>query len=122
MKTAKLFIFGIVLSTIVLVSCSQKRNDLVSSWKVTEIEAKTPHTDSVKNDILTNGNLTFTKDGHVSGTLETDINDGTYALTKKGTNLVIKDETGTPYPFESTITDDKLILDSKEMKLTLTKK
>ena len=122
MKTAKLFIFGIVLSTIVLVSCSQKRNDLVSSWKVTEIEAKTPHTDSVKNDILTNGNLTFTKDGHVSGTLETDINDGTYALTKKGTNLVIKDETGTPYPFESTITDDKLVLDSKEMKLTLIKK
>lgn len=122
MKKSKLFIFGVLLSAIVLVSCSQKRNDLVNSWKVTEIEAKTPHMDSVKNDILTNGNLTFTKDGHVSGTLETDINDGTYALTKKGTNLVIKDETGTPYPFESTITDDKLILDSKEMKLTLIKK
>lgn len=122
MKKSKLFIFGVLLSTIVLISCSQKRNDLVNSWKVTEIEAKTPHMDSVKNDILTNGNLTFTKDGHVSGTLETDINDGTYALTKKGTNLVIKDETGTPYPFESTITDDKLVLDSKEMKLTLTKK
>jgi hypothetical protein len=122
MKKSKLFIFGVLLSAIVLVSCSQKRNDLVNSWKVTEIEAKTPHTDSVKNDILANGNLTFTKDGHVSGTLETDINDGTYALTKKGTNLVIKDETGTPYPFESTITDDKLVLDSKEMKLTLIKK
>lgn len=122
MKKSKLFIFGVLLSAIVLVSCSQKRNDLVNSWKVTEIEAKTPHIDSVKNDILTNGNLTFTKDGHVSGTLETDINDGTYALTKKGTNLVIKDETGTPYPFESTITDDKLVLDSKEMKLTLIKK
>jgi len=122
MKKSKLFIFGVLLSAIVLVSCSQKRNDLVNSWKVTEIEAKTPHMDSVKNDILTNGNLTFTKDGHVSGTLETDINDGTYALTKKGTNLVIKDETGTPYPFESTITDDKLVLDSKEMKLTLIKK
>ena len=122
MKKSKLFIFGVLLSAIVLVSCSQKRNDLVNSWKVTEIEAKTPHMDSVKNDILTNGNLTFTKDGHVSGTLETDINDGTYALTKKGTNLVIKDETGTPYPFESTITDDKLVLDSKEMKLTFIKK
>lgn len=122
MKKSKLFIFGVLLSAILLVSCSQKRNDLVNSWKVTEIEAKTPHTDSVKNDILSNGNLTFTKDGHVSGALETDINDGTYALTKKGTNLVIKDETGTPYPFESTITDDKLILDSKEMKLTLIKK
>lgn len=122
MKKSKLFIFGVLLSAIIFISCSQKRNDLVNSWKVTEIEAKTPHTDSVKNDILTNGNLTFTKDGHVSGTLETDINDGTYALTKKGTNLVIKDETGTPYPFESTITDDKLILDSKEMKLTLIKK
>ena len=122
MKTVKLFIFGIVLCTIVTVSCNQKRNDLVNSWKVTEIEAKTPHLDSVKNDILVNGNLTFTKDGHVSGTLETDINDGTYALTKKGKSLVIKDENGTPYPFESSITDDKVILDSKEMKLTLTKK
>ncbi len=122
MKKPKFFIFGVVLFAIVMVSCNQKRNDLVNSWKTTEVEAKTPHSDSVKNDILTNGTLTFTKDGHVSGFLESEINDGTYALTKKGKNLIIKDETGTPYLFESTITEDKLILDSKEMKITFIKK
>lgn len=122
MKKSKLFIFGILLSAVLTISCNNKRNDLVDSWKITDVQAKTPHVDSVKNDILANGNLTFTKDGHVTGHIETDINDGTYALTKQGKNLVIKDETGTPFPFESTITDDQIILDNKEMKLTLTKK
>lgn len=122
MKKSKLFIFGVLLSAVLIMSCNNKRNDLVDSWKITAVEAKTPHVDSVKNDILANGNLTFTKDGHVTGHIETDINDGTYALTKKGKSLVIKDETGTPFPFESTITDDQIILDSEEMKITLTKK
>jgi|TARA_R110002033_G_scaffold29901_1_gene66615 hypothetical protein len=122
MKKPNLLFFGVLLITLLMVSCNNKRNDLVNTWKITDLEAKTPHLDSVKNEILANGNLTFTKDGHVTGLLETEINDGTYALTQKGTNLVIKDETGTPYPFESTITEDKLILDSKEMKITFTKK
>ncbi|MFA9189392.1 hypothetical protein AAGV33_01985 [Flavobacterium sp. FBOR7N2.3] len=121
MKKSKLFIFGVVLMAVLMVSCNNKRNNLVNSWKITEVEAKTPHVDSVKNDILTNGKLTFTKDGHVTGHIENDINDGTFALTKKGKSLVIKDDNGTPFPFESTITDDQIILDSEEMKLTLTK-
>ncbi|GGF07033.1 hypothetical protein GCM10011518_15390 [Flavobacterium limi] len=103
-----------------MVSCSG-RNKLVNSWKITAVEAKIPLSDSAKTAILTNGMLTFTKDGHVTGFLQREITDGTYALTKGGKSLVIKDETGTPYPCESTITDDKLILDSKEMKITLDK-
>ncbi|AOZ98952.1 MULTISPECIES: hypothetical protein [Flavobacterium] len=121
MKKSQLLIFGTVLLTTLIISCNQKRNNLVNTWKITEVEAKTPHVDSVKSDILSNGTLTFTKDGHVNGYIETEINDGTYALTKKGKNLVIKDENGTPYPFESTITDDKVILDSEDMKITLTR-
>jgi len=120
MKKFKLFI-GILLLTVFIISCYQKRNDLIDSWKITEVEAKTPHVDSVKDDIIANGKLTFTKDGHVTGHIETDINDGTYALTKKGKSLVIKDDNGTPFPFESDITDDKVILESTEMKLTLVK-
>lgn len=104
-----------------MVSCNKKRNNLINSWKTTEVEAKMPLSDSAKNEILTNGKLTFTKDGHVNGFFQSEINNGTYALTKKGKILIIKDETGTPYPCESTITEDKLILDSKEMKITLTK-
>jgi len=121
MKKSKLFIFGIALLTVLMISCHSKRNQLVNSWKITAVEPKMPLSDSAKTAILTNGMLTFTEDGHVTGFLQREITDGTYALTKKGTSLVIKDETGTPYPCESTITDDQLILDSREMKLTLKK-
>ncbi len=120
MKKSNLFIFGIALLAVLIISC-KGRNKLVSSWKITSVEAKTPISDSLKNEILANGTLTFTKDGHVTGFLQREITDGTYALTNGGKKLVIKDETGTPYPCESTITDDKLILDSKEMKITLDK-
>ncbi|QOG00954.1 hypothetical protein [Flavobacterium sp. MDT1-60] len=121
MKKSKLFILGIALLTLFMISCHNKRNKLVNSWKITAVEPKMPLSDSAKTAILTNGMLTFTEDGHVTGYLQREITDGTYALTKKGKSLVIKDETGTPYPCESTITDDQLILDSREMKLTLKK-
>ncbi|WP_264550978.1 hypothetical protein [Flavobacterium sp. N2038] len=122
MKKSKLFIFGVLLSAVLIISCNKaKRNELVDSWKVTEVEAKTPLSDSAKNVIMTNGTLTFTEDGHVTGYLLREITDGTYALTKKGKSLVIKDETGTPWPCESTITKDQLILDTKEVKLTFKK-
>lgn len=121
MKKSNLFIYGIVLLAVLMVSCHKGRNKLVNSWKITAVEAKEPLSDSVKNEILENGTLTFTEDGHVTGYLQSEITDGTYILTKGGKSLVIKDETGTPYPSESTITNDKLILDSKEMKITLDK-
>jgi len=121
MKKSNLFIYGIIIVAVLMVSCQKGRNKLINSWKITEVEAKMPMSDSVKNEILTNGMLTFTKDGHVTGFLQREITDGTFALTKGGKSLVIKDETGTPYPCESTITNDKLILDSKEMKITLDK-
>lgn len=122
MKKSIFFTYGIALVVLLLAACNKKRNDLVDSWKITEIEAKKPISDSVKNEILAKGTLTFTKDGRVSGFLESEIDEGSYALTKKGKNLVIKDETGTPYPFECNITDDQLILDSKDMKITFIKK
>ncbi|KAF2506753.1 hypothetical protein ACQ9BO_16340 [Flavobacterium sp. P21] len=123
MKKSKLFIFGILLSAVLILSCNKaKRNELVSSWKVTAVEAnKKPLSDSLKNVILTNGQLTFTEDGHVTGFLLREMTDGTYALTKKGKSLVIKDETGTPWPCVSTITKDELILEAEEVKLTLKK-
>ncbi|MDP5198850.1 hypothetical protein [Flavobacterium sp. DG2-3] len=121
MKNSKLFTLVIAIAVVLLVSCHNKRNKLVNSWKVSAVEAKMPLSDSAKNAILTNGMLTFTEDGHVTGFLLREITDGTYALTKKGKSLVIKDEVGTPYPCESTITEDKLILDTKEAKLTFDK-
>lgn len=119
MKRSKLFILGVVLLTVLTISCHKNRNKLVNSWKITAVEAKMPLSDSAKNVMLTKGTLTFTEDGHVNGYMQSEINNGTYALTKGGKSLVIKDETGTPYPCVSTITADKLILDMKEMKVTL---
>ncbi|PXY43932.1 hypothetical protein [Flavobacterium hydrophilum] len=121
MKKSNLFIYGIVLLAVLMISCHKGRNKLINSWKITAVEAKMPLSDSAKTAILTNGMLTFTKDGYVTGFLQSEITNGTYVLTKGGKSLVIKDETGTPYPCESTITEDKLILDSKEMKITLDK-
>ncbi|MFD2942989.1 MULTISPECIES: hypothetical protein [Flavobacterium] len=121
MKNSKLFTLVIAVVVLLMVSCHTKRNRLVNSWKVTAVEAKIPMSDSTKNAILTNGTLTFTEDGHVTGYFLREINDGTFALTKKGTSLVIKDEVGTPYPCVSTITEDQLILDAKEAKITLSK-
>ncbi|WP_394774403.1 hypothetical protein [Flavobacterium sp.] len=121
MRKSKLFIFAIALLAVLMVSCHKGRNKLVNSWKITAVEPKMPISDSLKNAIISQGQLTFTEDGHVTGYLQREITDGTFALTQGGKNLVIKDETGTPYPCESTITDDQLILDTKEMKITLKK-
>ncbi|MEG0850441.1 hypothetical protein ACHRVK_10900 [Flavobacterium plurextorum] len=121
MKKSKLFIFGIALAAVLIISCAKGRNKLVNSWKITAVEAKMPLSDSLKAVILSDGTLTFTEDGHVTGFLTREITNGTYALTKGGKSLVIKDEVGTPYPCESTITTDELVLDTKEMKLTLKK-
>jgi hypothetical protein len=121
MKKSKLFIFGIAMIAVLMISCSKGRNALINSWKITAVEPKMPLSDSLKTVILSDGNLTFTKDGHVTGFLTREITNGTYALTNGGKSLVIKDEVGTPYPCESTISSDELILDSKEMKVTLKK-
>ncbi|KAF2080904.1 hypothetical protein DMA14_12095 [Flavobacterium sharifuzzamanii] len=120
MKNSKLFTLVIAIA-VVIVSCHLKRDKLVNSWKVTAVEPKESVSDSTKNAILANGMLTFTEDGHVTGYLLREITDGTYALTQKGKKLVIKDEVGTPYECVSTITDDQLILDTKEAKLTFSK-
>jgi hypothetical protein len=122
MKKSTLIIFGFALLSILMISCHKGRNKLVDSWKVTSVEAtKKPLSDSIKNVILSKGNLTFTKDGYVNGYLDVEFK-GTYILTKGGKNLVLKDEVGTPYPYASTIEEDKLVLDGNEMKLTLAKK
>ncbi|WP_418263967.1 hypothetical protein [Flavobacterium faecale] len=121
MKKSILFLFGVVLLTVLMVSCNKKRKKLVDSWKVTEVVAKVPVSDSIKDDILARGVLTFTDDGYVSGHLERDFVDGLYILTKKGRSLTIKDETGTPFTYESIIESDKMILEDEEFKITLLK-
>jgi hypothetical protein len=120
MKKSTLFIFGFVFLSLLMISCQKERNKLVNSWKVTNVEAKKRLSDSIKNVILSKGNLKFSKDGKVTGFLDVELN-GTYALNKGGKNLIIKDEVGTPYPFTSTIDKEQLVLDGEDMTLTLDK-
>ena len=82
MKKSKLLIFGIALLAVLMVSCHKGRNKLINSWKITAVDPKMPISDSIKNIILTQGQLTFTEDGHVTGYLQREITDGTFALTK----------------------------------------
>ena len=121
MKKSKLLLLGFTLLMLVMISCHKGRNKLTNSWKITAVEAKVPMSDSLKNVILNNGKLTFTDDGYVSGYLRREISKGSFILSKGGKSLVIKDETGTPYNCESTITNDELILENDEMKLTFKK-
>ncbi|MCC9070127.1 hypothetical protein LNQ49_00715 [Flavobacterium sp. F-65] len=120
MKKTRLFIFGFALLSLLIISCQKDRSKLINSWKVTNVESKKTISDSLKNVIISKGNLTFTKDGKVTGFLDVDLN-GTYALNKGGKSLTIKDETGTPYPFTSTIDKEQLVLDGEDMTLTLDK-
>ncbi|MBP4137127.1 MULTISPECIES: hypothetical protein [Flavobacterium] len=121
MKKSKLLIVAIAIFALLFVSCHKGRKKLINSWKVTAVELKKPLSDSLKNLILSKGNLTFTEDGKVTGFLEHDMN-GTFILSEGGKSLVLKDETQTPYKYVSDIEHEGLILDNPTMKITLTSK
>lgn len=121
MKKVFLSTFGLALLSILFLSFNKNRDNLVGNWKVTKVEPKISISEKTKNEMVAHGSLTFTEDGHVMGYLIDEIHKGTFALTKKGKSLVIKEDTRTPYPCESTITENKLILENKQIKITLKK-
>ncbi|OMQ08949.1 lipocalin family protein [[Flexibacter] sp. ATCC 35103] len=121
MKKPFLYTFSLALLSLMFLSFNKNRDNLVGSWKITKVEPKTAVSQTAKNDILSHGSLTFTDDGFVRGRILQDINNGTFALTKKGKSLVIKEDTGTPYNCQSIINEDELVLDTKQMTVTLTK-
>lgn len=122
MKKFKTLLFGLALVSVLMISCNKKRNKLENSWRVTEVVAKAPMTDSIKNDILAKGVLTFSDKGKVDGHLERDFVDGIYQLQDKGKSVTIKDATGTPFTFVSTIEEDQLVLENDDIKFVFAKK
>ena len=121
MKKAFLSTIGIALLSIVFLSFNKNRDNLVGNWKVIKAEPKISISQTAVNDMTAHGTLTFTEDGYVMGYLFNEINKGTFALTKKGKKLVVKEDVGTPYPCKSTISEDQLILENKQIKITLEK-
>jgi hypothetical protein len=120
MKKAKLFIAAFSLLGVLLVSCNKTEGMLNNSWKVSNVEAKGTLSDSIKNIIISTGNLTFTKDGKVTGNLLGPVS-GTYELAKDGKTLTIVDATGKPESYSSVIEENRLILDGAEVELTFSK-
>ena len=120
MKKAKSFIVAFALLGALIISCNKKQSMLTNSWKVTNMEAKGTIADSIKNAIVSTGNLTFTKEGKVSGNLLGPVS-GTYELSEDEKILTILDASGKPESYSFMLEENKLVLDGMEAKLTFIK-
>lgn len=78
-----LFIVGTALA-----SCGKKSTDqLVNTWQVTKIDTKAKLPESVKNAMMADAKMIFTKDGHYTTTGGIGADEGTYTLDKDGKTL-----------------------------------
>lgn len=72
-------------------SFNKNSENLVGSWEITKVETKIAVPQTAQNDILSHGSLTFTDGGFVRGRILQNINNGTFALSETGKNLVLKE-------------------------------
>jgi hypothetical protein len=69
-------------------ACGKKPQDeLAKTWQVNGIKTATKLPESVKNSMMANATLTFTKDGKYTTTGGIGADQGTYTLDKDGKNL-----------------------------------
>lgn len=66
-----------------LISCGGKKaDDLAKTWQVTAIETESDLPDSLRNAMIANSKLAFTKDGGYTTTGGIGADQGTYTLDK----------------------------------------
>ena len=87
MKNIKLigltFLIGLFL-----ISCGGKKgDDLAKTWQVTAIETETDLPDSLRNAMIANSKMAFTKDGAYTTTGGIGADQGTYTLDEDVKNL-----------------------------------
>ena len=87
MKNIKLigltFLIGLFL-----ISCGGKKgDDLAKTWQVTAIETDTDLPDSLRNAMIANSKMAFTKDGAYTTTGGIGADQGTYTLDEDVKNL-----------------------------------
>jgi len=83
MKKVKSLLLTFSLVTALFVSCGKNAKDELSrTWKVTEIETSTKLPDTVKDAMLANSTMVFTKDGNYTTTGGIGADQGTYTLDK----------------------------------------
>ena len=87
MKNIKLI--GLVfLIGLFLTSCGGKKGaDLARTWQVTAIETETNLPDSLRNAMIANSKMAFTKDGAYTTTGGIGADQGTYTLDEDVKNL-----------------------------------
>jgi hypothetical protein len=78
-----------------MVACGSKPEDaLVRTWQVNGIKTQIDLPQSVKNDMMANSKMMFTKDGKYSTTGGIGADQGTYTLDKEGKGLATTSGTG----------------------------
>jgi hypothetical protein len=71
-----------------LFSCGKKpQEQLAKTWQVNAVETETKLPESVKNAIIANSKMTFTKDGKYTTTGGIGADQGTYVLDESGKNI-----------------------------------
>jgi hypothetical protein len=76
------------LFCLILFSCGGKKgDDLVKTWQVTAIETETDLPDSLRNAMIANSKMVFTKDGGYTTTGGIGADQGTYTLDEDVKNL-----------------------------------
>jgi hypothetical protein len=70
------------------------QDELIKSWQVNGIKTAVDVPQSVKNDMIANSKMTFTKDGKYSTTGGIGADQGTYTLDKDGKNLATTSTAG----------------------------
>lgn len=86
MKNFKFFSLC-VLICVALFACGKKGPELARTWQVTGIETETDLPDSLRNAMIANSKMTFTKDGSYTTTGGIGADQGTYTVDEKVKNL-----------------------------------
>jgi len=77
-----------LLISAVMFSCGKKpQEQLAKTWQVNAVETETKLPESVKNAIIANSKMTFTKDGKYTTTGGIGADQGTYVLDESGKNI-----------------------------------
>lgn len=86
MKNLKLVTLG-AMFCFVIFACGKKDAKLANTWQVTGIETETDLPDSVRNAMIANSKMVFTKDGNYSTSGGIGADQGTYTVDENVKNL-----------------------------------
>jgi hypothetical protein len=88
MKNIKKQLMVCLFISAAMFSCGKKpQEQLAKTWQVNAVETETKLPESVKNAIIANSKMTFTKDGKYTTTGGIGADQGTYVLDESGKNI-----------------------------------